>query len=143
MCMSTPVTILVIERHPLMRAAIVSAIADEPDMIIAAIASNGLETMQLVESLQPEIILFAIGNPGDEDLEMMQELHKRVTTAVVLALISDEVQGQDQSALEYGADVVLAKTASRAELLHTLRLMKANMESSKENVPPIQRRGSG
>jgi DNA-binding NarL/FixJ family response regulator len=138
-----PTTVMVIEKHPLMRAAIVNAIADEPDLTIGAIAANGFETMQIVENLQPRIILFAIGNPGVDDLDMMRELHKRVPTAVVLALISDEVDGQSQSALEYGADMVLAKTASRAELLHTLRLMKVNMEGSEENSSHVHRRGSG
>ena len=126
-----------------MRAAIVNAIVDESDLTIVAIAVDGVGTLQIVESLQPEIILFAIGNPGEEDLEIMQELHKRVPAAVVLALISDEVDGQDRSALEHDADVVLAKTASRVELLHTLRMVKANIENSEESASHSQRRISG
>ncbi len=139
----SPTTILVIEKHPLMRAAIVNAIMDEPDLTITAVAADGGDTLRIVESLQPEIILFAIGNPGEEDLKTMQELHKRVPAAVVLALISDEVDGQDQSALELGADAVLAKTVSRAELLHTLRLVKADLEGSEENTSHSQRRVLG
>jgi DNA-binding NarL/FixJ family response regulator len=137
-----PSTVLVIEKHPLMRAAIVNAIADEPDLIIGAIAANGLDTLQIIDSLHPDIILFAIGNPGREDLETMRELHERSPDAIVLALTSNEVPGQDQSALEHGADAVLAKTAPRAELLHTLRVIKANMKP-KEKVSLSQRSETG
>ena len=130
---TSPATILVIEKHPLMRAAIVNAIADEPDLTIGAVASNGEDTWQIVENLHPKIILFAIGNPGEEDLETMRELHERSPDAIILALTTNEVPGQNEAALEHGADAVLAKTAPRAELLHTLRVMKANMEHSEEN----------
>lgn len=130
---TTPVTILVIEKHLLMRAAIVNAIADEPDLTIGAIASNGLDTLKIVESLHPEIILFAIGNPGEEDLIMMRELHKKFPEPVFLALITSEVPLQNEAALEHGADAVLAKTASRAELLHALRTL--NTKGDGEKVP--------
>lgn len=136
---TSPATILVIEKHPLMRAAIVNALADEVDVTIGAIASKAEDTWQIVESLHPKIILFAIGNPGDEDLETMRELHERSPDSVFLALTTSEVPGQDQAALECGADAVLAKTAPRAELLHTLRVIKANMDQDDEDVSLSQR----
>jgi DNA-binding NarL/FixJ family response regulator len=141
--MQTPATVLVIEKHPLMRAAIVSAIADEPDLIIAAIASDAGDTLQIVASLHPQIILFAIGNPGEEDLEMMRELHERFPDPVFVALTTSEVPGQEEAALEHGADAVLAKTTPRAELLHMLRVMKANKKGSEENAPHVPRRNTG
>ena len=136
---TSPATVLVIEKHPLMRAAIVNALADEADVTIGAIASNGHDMLQIIESLRPKIILFAIGNPGDDDLETMRELHERSPDAAFLALTTSEVPGQNQSALEHGADAVLAKTAPRAELLHTLRVIKANMDHSEENASLSQR----
>ena len=129
---ASPATVLVIEKHPLMRAALVNAIADEADLIIGAIAANGQDTMQIVESLHPQIVLFAIGNPGEADLETMRELHERSPDAVFLALTSSEVPGQNESALECGADAVLEKTVPRAELLHTLRVIRSNMTDEKE-----------
>lgn len=141
--MYNPVTVLVIEKHPLMRAAIVSAIADEPDLTIAAIASNGQDTLQIVESLHPGIILYAIGNPGDEDLEAMLELHERSPDIALMALTTIEVPGQDEAALDHGANAVLAKTAPRAELLHALRIMKANTEHNEDKPSDSQRRDAG
>ena len=136
---TSPVTVLVIEKHPLMRAAICNAISDEPDLTIGAIASHGQDTLQIVESLHPQIILFSIGNPGEEDLETMRELHERSPDTVLLALTTSEVPGQNEAALECGADAVLEKTVPRAELLHTLRVMKANMDHTEEDASDSQR----
>ena len=126
--MQSPATVLVIERHPLMRAAIVNAIADEADLIIGAVASDGGDTLKIVESLRPEIILFALGNPGDDDLDTMRELHERSPDAALLALTVSELPGQGQAALKCGASAAIVKTASRAELLQTLRMMKASVD---------------
>ena len=99
--------------------------------------------MQIVASLHPQIILFAIGNPGEEDLEMMRELHERFPDPVFVALTTSEVPGQEEDALAYGADAALAKTAPRAELLHTLRVMKASLEGSEETEPYVPRGDTG
>jgi len=132
--LASPATILVIEKHPLMRAAIVNAIADEIDLTIGAIASNGQDTLQIVDALHPSIVLFAIGNPGEDDLDAMLELHERSPDTALLALTTSEVPGQEEAALEHGAAAVLSKTAPRTELLHTLRVMKANLEQEEEET---------
>lgn len=126
-----------------MRAALVNAIADEPDLTIATIATDSEDTLRIVESLQPQIILFAIGNPGEEDLEAMRVLREHAPKAAILALTTHEVPGQDLSALAHSANAVLAKTAPRTELLHTLRTMKASMKGNEENASHIQRRDTG
>ena len=136
-------TILVIEKHPLMRAALVNAIVDESDLTIAAVASDTGDIWKIIESLQPHIILFAIGNPGKDDLEALRVLRERAPKTAILAMTTHEILGQDQSALAHGADVVLAKTAPRAELLRSLRMMKASVKCSKENVPHVLRRDTG
>lgn len=138
---SSPATILVIEKHPLMRTALVNAIADESNLTIAAIATDGEDMLRIIESLQPQIILFAVGNPGKEDLVAMQVLREHAPKAVILALTTHEVPGQDLSALAHGAAAVLAKTAPRTELLHALRKMKT---MDRVEIPlDSQRRDSG
>jgi len=137
--LASPATILVIEKHPLMRAAIVNAIADEPDLTIGAVASDGRDTLQIVESLHPEIILFALGNPGDDDLSAMRELHERSPNIALLALTASEAPGQGQAAMKCGASAAIVKTSSRAELLQTLRMIKASVKHSKEDAFDKQR----
>ena len=140
---TAPATVLVIEKHPLMRAALVNAIADEPDLTIAAITAEAGETRRIMESLQPQIVLFAIGNPGKDDLEAMLELRKLFPKTSILALTTHEVPGQEQAALAHGASLALAKTALRVDLLQALRVTKTRMEHSVENLSNPQRRDMG
>ena len=119
-----PVTVLVIEGHPLMRAAICSAIADEPDLTIGGVAARGVDTFEIVQALHPEVILIAVGNPGLEDLAAIKALRAIAPATAILALTSAEVEGQEQAALEAGADAALAKTVQRADLLHSLRKLQ-------------------
>jgi DNA-binding NarL/FixJ family response regulator len=119
------VSVLIIEGHPLMRAALCSAIADEPDMTIAAIATNGTDVLQIAETLHPDIILFGIGNSGAEEMNMMKVLRERLATSSILAFTSNEVPGQEQAALTCGAQAVLTKAAPRQEILRALRKLQA------------------
>jgi DNA-binding NarL/FixJ family response regulator len=83
---STPLSILVIESHPLMRAALCAAIADEPDMTIAAVAANGTDIMRTARLLQPNIVLLGLNNPGTDELNTLKILRKKLPSASILAL---------------------------------------------------------
>jgi two-component system NarL family response regulator len=125
-----PASVLVIESHPLMRAALCAAIAAEPDLQVAEAGTGGAASFQVVISNQhdvlflaykPDVILLALGNPGREELEALKRLRKSHPDVPILALTSNEVYGQEQAAAEAGAHAVLTKAASRRELLQTLR----------------------
>ena len=117
----TPASVVVIESHPLMRAALCAAIADEPDLTIAAISANGYDILTTVETLHPDIILFSMGATGTEDIVALKRLREKLPFASILALTSDESAGLEQTALESGARAILTKSATRNDLLVALR----------------------
>jgi DNA-binding NarL/FixJ family response regulator len=121
---SIPVSVLVIEHHPLMRAALCNAIAAEPDLTIAGTPASRAEAAQMAIATRPDIILLTLGNPGLEDLETLAVLRRSLPQTPVLALISNEVDGQEQAALDHGAQAVLTKAAPRAELICKLRELR-------------------
>ncbi len=118
---TAPATIVVIENHPMLRAALCAVIAGEADLTIAAIAANGEDVLLMIATLHPDVIMFSVGNPGLEDLSILAALHQAMPAVRILALISNEVPHQEQAVLESGAQAVLSKTAPRAELLCALR----------------------
>jgi DNA-binding NarL/FixJ family response regulator len=130
---SKTVSILVLEPHPLMRESLCIAIAAEPDLEVVLPSASDTDVFQLnlagqddalFLSRKPDIILLALGNPGREDLQALVELRNIWPETLVLALTSSEVPGQEQEALDYGAQAALTKAASRGELLQTLRSLK-------------------
>ncbi len=125
--------IFLIERHPLMRASILSAISSDPDFEVmpAGTAEENSLVIQLAGGQKvyfpvrkPAIVILAIGNPGWEDLQALVTIHSKWPDLALLALTSSEVPGQEEDAIACGAKGVLPKTSSRSELEKALNWMK-------------------
>lgn len=140
-----PASVLVIERHPIMREALCNAITAEPDLTVAEPTINSPEAAQMVIAIKPDTILLAykpdlvlltLGDPGLDDLEVLITLRKSLTDIPILALTSNEVDEQEQAALMAGAQAVLTKTAPRTELINKLRELwvKEIMRHSEVNL---------
>ena len=61
---ATPLRIVIIESHPLMREALCAAIASEPGLKLVAETTNGSGSLSRVTTLHPDVILFSLGDPG-------------------------------------------------------------------------------
>ena len=134
-----PASVLVLESHPLMREALCSAIAAEADLLVirptdditaaTLIIATGPQAILLPQ--RPDIVLLALGNSGQVELKNLKALREALPDTPILALTGDDVPGQEQAALEAGAQAVFAKTASREELIgdlrDILRRLKINM----------------
>lgn len=116
-----PASVLVIENHPLMREALCAAISDESDLKIGMQAASGADVLKMLAIILPDIIVFGLGNPGQDELKTLSSLCESLPGIPILTLTSNEVSGQDQAALNAGAQVVLTKAASRDEILAALR----------------------
>jgi two-component system nitrate/nitrite response regulator NarL len=134
-----PATVLILENHPIMRTALCEAIAEEEDLTVVEQGTDPTGGVQMVISLRrdavflkskPDIILLAIGKPGLEELETLKALRNFLPDTPILALTSNEVSGQEQAALEAGAQAVLTKAASRSEIIHALRAIRSTNSST-------------
>ena len=123
-------SVLVIEPHPLMREALCTTIALEPDLCLlkpSAMDPNAFPLIipshddVLFLAGKPDLVLLSLGNPGLEDLKTLADLRKKLPDTYILALTPGELPGQNQTALEYGAHAVITKSVSQKELLETLR----------------------
>ena len=125
----SPASILVIEEHPLMRASLCAVIEAEADLCVLQPNPVDLQSFPFQPTSQhdllflpkrPDAILFSIGNPGLEDLRAIRRLHQIWSGVPILALTRDELPGQEQIALQYGARAAMGKSASRVDLLRAL-----------------------
>lgn len=138
-----PLRIVVIESHPLMREALCAAIASEPGLKLVAETTRGNRSLSRVTSLHPDLILFSLGNPGSGDLEALSALRQALPDAFILGLVTDELPGQIEAALQAGAQAVLTKTTPRVELMQMLRNIHSQhlpAQNNSEIHSPAQRR---
>jgi DNA-binding NarL/FixJ family response regulator len=127
-----PVSILIIEPHPLMREALCLAI-EEAGWRVAATMSDGIQALELLPGLQADLVLFSLGNPGLDDFQTIAALRQAQPELPILALTANELAGQEQAALRYGARAALSKASTRQELLGKLGELGAGVPM---NSPP-------
>ena len=123
---TSTISVLIVERHPLMREALCAAIDEEPDLVVTGEAANIAEALQMAAAPTPDVILIAcgqdhIGDPGPEAVATLDALRKALPAARILALTSEEVTGEERDALNAVAHTVLTKATPRAELVHAIR----------------------
>jgi DNA-binding NarL/FixJ family response regulator len=130
---TSPASVLIIESHPMLRAALCAAIMAEPDLTVAEQDNDSADAAQVIISIQPDaillhskpdLILLSMGNYELNDLEALMIVHKSLPDTPILALASEEVLGQEQAALECGAQAVLTKAAWRSEIIRALRKLR-------------------
>ena len=127
----------------MMRESLCTAIDAEADLKVVETAPDDANAFRLMLSskydvlfltAKPDIILLSLGNPGVEDLYAMVDLRTKLLDTPILALVTDEVPGQEQVALRYGAQTVLSKSASREELLGALRSIKTSSQFALQHI---------
>jgi len=118
-----PVSILIVESQPLMRAALTNTLSAEGFTVFESVWNS--QTMRTASKLRPDLVLLSVGTSSWDDLKSISSLRERLPSALIVALITGEFPGQEQEALDQGAHLVVKKTVSRSTLLVTLdKLLK-------------------
>jgi len=108
----------------MMRSALYTAIAVALNFTARESMNISIIDDVLFFPSKPDIILLALGNPGRNELAVLAALCKTLPCTPIMALTSSEVPGQEQVALDPGAQTVVTKTAPRAELIQALRELR-------------------
>jgi len=116
---SKPVSIIIVENQPIMRTALSAAISGA-GMKVLAEASSSQDAVKTASKWSPDMVLYSIGVPSLADLESIAAIKRQLPAAKILAMVTGEFRGQVQTALDYGAHLVLTKFAPRSELLAAL-----------------------
>lgn len=136
---TSPISVLVIESHPLMREALIISIADEPGWAVAGQFNAGEETVTAILSAPPDLIVLAVGNPGLDDLELMSALRPALPALPILALTTGEGLPLESDILQAGANSVMTKAAARDEIRHEVQAL---LKSHKPNTTDANSIGS-
>lgn len=115
------IKILIVDDHPMMREALMTALEDEPGLQIVGEATNGIEALKLADELAPNVILMDLLMPGMDGLEAvakLQETHPQIKIMVVTSLEDEE---KILAAVQAGALGYFPKTAPRTYLLEAIQ----------------------
>jgi DNA-binding NarL/FixJ family response regulator len=107
--------------HHVVRQGLRSLLETEPDLQVVGEASDGLEAIQLVESLHPDILVLDLMMRGMNGLEVAREVSKRSSSTRIVILSMYDNEAYVLGALRAGAKAYVLKESSSAELVQAIR----------------------
>jgi len=115
--MSTPIRVLLVDDHQMLREGLRSLLAQQPGIEVVGEATDGREAVRLAEDLSPSVIVMDVSMPGLNGVEATRQVVANVPGAKVLALSVHADKRFVDRMLEAGAAGYLLKTAAFRELV--------------------------
>jgi len=105
----SPIRILTVDDHPLVRQGIAGLIRIQPDMTLVSEASNGREAIQQFRMHQPDVTLMDLQMPEMNGLDALMAIRNECPGAKIIMLTTYAGDVQIIRALKAGAQAYLLK----------------------------------
>jgi DNA-binding NarL/FixJ family response regulator len=128
----TPIRVLSVDDHPLLREGIATLLNNQPDMCVVGEASSGREARERFRELHPDITLMDVRLPDMSGIDAMIAIRKEFPEARVIMVTTSEGDVEIQRALAGGARGYMLKSMPPKDLVEAIRQVHAG----KKRIPP-------
>ncbi|MFB7310126.1 response regulator [Streptomyces sp. NPDC056192] len=119
-----PVTVLLVDDEPLVRAGLRAVLEAQPDIKVVGEAADGAAVIPLVHKLRPDVVALDVRMPLMDGIEATRVVLRTVPDPPkILVVTTFENDEYVYEALRAGADGFLLKRARPAEIVHAVRLV--------------------
>jgi len=129
---SSPIRVLCVDDHPLLREGIAALVTSQADMQLLAQVGRGGEAVAAFRQHRPDVTLMDLRLPDMSGLDALKAIRGEFADARVLILTTFEGDVEIQRALELGARGYLLKSMPPRELLEAIRAVHAG----RKVIPP-------
>ena len=126
---ASSIRILAVDDHPLVRQGIAGLVAVQPDMTLAAEASNGRDAIQQFRAHRPDVTLMDLQMPEMNGVDAIIAIRNEFPEARIIVLTTYTGDAQILRALKAGARAYLLKNLLHKELLETIRAVYAGKKT--------------
>ena len=114
------ITVLIADDHALFREGLRMLLAQDNSIMVVGEAADGLQALNLADSLQPDILLLDVRMPEVGGLEVLPRIRAKCPMTKVLILSGFPEDELISKALEMGAKGYLLKTLTHKDLLKAI-----------------------
>lgn len=122
---SHPITVVIADDQPLIRAGIRMVLEAEPDLVVVGEAENGSEAVVIVAKQPVDIVLMDVRMPLMDGIAATGEIAKSGAATRVIVLTTFDLDEYSFAAIRAGASGFLLKDARPAELVGAIRTVHA------------------
>ncbi|WP_372658960.1 response regulator [Hydrogenophaga sp.] len=115
------IQVLVADDHTIFRSGVGRLLDDEPDMRVAAQASNGGEALDLIRARKFDVMLLDINMEGRSGLDVLASLRGMQNCPPVMVLSMYPEEQYALVAVQAGARGYLAKDSAAEEMVRAIR----------------------
>jgi DNA-binding NarL/FixJ family response regulator len=117
----TPVRIMLVDDHEMLRAGLRAMIEEHADLLLIGEASSGEEAIEQARRLKPDVIVMDIRLPGMNGIDATRRIVKHDPTVRVLVLTMDAPEDVLLDVFEAGASGYLRKTGMAPRVIDAMR----------------------
>lgn len=117
----TPIRVLIVDDHPVVRAGIEGMLASQPDLEIVGQAADGAGAVALCADLHPAVVLMDLRMAGMDGVAATRAIKSRFPAIQVLVLTTYDSDADILRAIEAGATGYLLKDTPREQLFQSIR----------------------
>lgn len=117
------IKVILADDHELVRHGLKMVLETDPEIKLIAEATDGQETLELVEKEEPDVLIVDIRMPLMNGLEVTQRVKKTNPNMKVLVLTMHDDSEYILKSLEYGADGYLLKDTNKHEFIKAVHLV--------------------
>ena len=107
--MADPITVVLADDHPAVRAGVRAALDAEPDIRVIAEAGTREEARQRSLSLHPDVLVLDLNMPGPPLLEVVADLRAQLPEMQIVVLTAHDAAAQARDLLGLGVGGYLLK----------------------------------
>jgi DNA-binding NarL/FixJ family response regulator len=121
----SPVRVLVVDDHPVVRQGLVSVIEDQPDLEVVGSTGSAEEAISMVQRLGTDVVLLDLELPGLDGVAALPRLLEARPGLGVLVFTAYDDEERVLGAVRAGARGYLLKGASGDEIARGIRAVHA------------------
>jgi DNA-binding NarL/FixJ family response regulator len=123
-----PISLVVVDDHPLILSGITLLIESEPSFTLLGQASNGLEAIEQFQRHRPDVMLMDLNMPECGGVDAIRRIRAIDPTARIIILTTYEGEEDVYRGLMAGASAYLLKNSGFDQIVHCVRQVAANVK---------------